>query len=132
MFDATLGRSENAVFCSGSDNYDGIYQYDTLGWISNGGYGTNTAWFANVFTAAANTKIVAASWYAPAANSTYEVYVHVNPSNGPMGTQASYSATIGIENETGTQALLHSFDRAGAVVNNMALRFTTSAATTMH
>lgn len=91
-YDATLGRSENAVFRSGSDNYDGIYQYDTLGWISSTGYGTNTAWFANVFTAAANTKIVAASWYAPAANSTYEVYVHVNPSNGPMGTQASYES----------------------------------------
>lgn len=96
-YDYTLGKSENAVFTAEPvTNYSDIYQYDTLGWISNSGYGSSTAWFANVFTARANTSIAAASWYTAAPNSTYELYVYTNPSSGPAsGTlMSSKSGTI--------------------------------------
>lgn len=84
-YDSTLGKSEQAVFTAENNNYNTIYQYDTLGWIGNSGYGSSTAWFANVFTATSGSPIVAASWYAASANSTYELRVYLNPTSGPIG-----------------------------------------------
>lgn len=84
-YDSRLGKSEQAVFTAEANAYTTIYQYDTLGWIGNTGYGGNTAWFANVFTATSNSSIVAAAWYAASANSSYELRVYLNPTNGPIG-----------------------------------------------
>lgn len=97
-YDAVLGKSENAVFrAEPNTNYDQIYQYDPLGWISNTGYGSNTAWFANVFTATADSSVAAAGWYAPAPNSSYQLYVYTGVTSGPVyasGLQASVSGTV--------------------------------------
>lgn len=84
-YDTSLGKNENAAFLAETNAFDGIYQYDHLGWTSNTGYGSSTAWFANVFTATSNTSVVAASWYSAAPNSTYELRVYLNPSSGPLG-----------------------------------------------
>lgn len=85
-YDNTLGRSENAVFrAEPATNYNAIYQYDQLGWISSAGYGTTNAWFANVFTATSNGYISAASWYSGSPNASYTLYVYVNPTSGPIG-----------------------------------------------
>lgn len=95
-YDSRLGKTENAVFTAEpATNYTNIYQYDTLGWISNMGYGGNTAWFANVFTATSNNPIVAAGLYCPAANSTYEVYVYANPTSGPISSSGPVSSSSG-------------------------------------
>lgn len=97
-YDSVLGKTENAVFTAAPvTNYDQVYQYDPLGWISSTGYGSNTAWFANVFTATANGSVAAASWYCPAPNSGYTLYVYTNPTSGPIssaGPATSASGTI--------------------------------------
>jgi len=49
-------------------------------------------------------------------------YLNVSPANTTYG--AGRSATIGIENETGTAACKYSYLKYGAVSNNMAIRFT--------
>jgi len=97
-YDATLGKMENAVFrAEPATNYNGIYQYDPLGWVSSTGFNSNTAWFANVFTATANSSIAAASWYTAAPNSAYELDVYLNPTNGPInsaGANITITGTI--------------------------------------
>ena len=50
-YDAKVGKSLTAFTGESATNYNHIYQYDPLGWISSMGYGSNTAWAANVFTA---------------------------------------------------------------------------------
>lgn len=94
-YDTVLGRTENAVFRGETNNYDAIYQYDTLGWTSNTGYGTSTAWFANVFTATSNSSLAAASWYSSAPNSTYELYFYLNPTSGPISSSGPVATKTG-------------------------------------
>ena len=52
-YDKQVGEDDLAVFenAESTTNYDRVYQYDPLGWVSGFGYGDTTAWFANVFTA---------------------------------------------------------------------------------
>ena len=57
-------------------NYIRLYQYDPLGWTSGVGYTVTTGWFANIFTAAANEQLTAASFYVASPNSPYEIYVY--------------------------------------------------------
>lgn len=77
-------------------NYDRVYQYDPLGWCLSYGYSATTAWFANIFTAAATEDLVAVSWYAASVNSTYDLYIYTNAASGPRtGTlAATKSGTI--------------------------------------
>lgn len=97
-YDTTVAKTENAVFrAEATTNYDHIYQYDPLGWVANTGYGTNTAWFANVFTSTSDSNVAAASWYSPAPNSTYTLYVYTDNTSGPVnasGLQATVSGTL--------------------------------------
>jgi C1A family cysteine protease len=97
-YDANLGMTENAVYLgSPNTNYGQVYQYDPLGWTSSTGYGSNTAWFANVFTATSTSAVAAASWYTPSANSTYTLYVYTDPVSGPInsaGPAGSVSGTL--------------------------------------
>ena len=76
---------DNAVFigAESNSNYYRVYQYDPLGNTSATGYGSGTGWFANFFTAAdANTQVDAVSFYTAALNSSYTVYIYVNPAAG--------------------------------------------------
>jgi len=81
-YDTSLGQSlasfNNA---EAPTNYLHNYQYDPLGWTSMIGYGNNTAWAANVFTAAANEQLTAVACYATAAGASYEVRVYQRPGN---------------------------------------------------
>ena len=99
-YDTRLGRSTNAVFLSEStNNYDYIYQYDPLGWVSSVGYSSNTAWAANVFTASRSEQLNAAGFYAASPGTAYEIYIYRNPSGGPINSQgpvSSQSGTIAI------------------------------------
>lgn len=97
-YDSNVGRS-NGLFRNAESviNYNHIYQYDPLGWVDSAGYGTYTAWFANVFTAASEERLDAVSFYAASPNSSYELYVYLNPSPGPInpsGPVSSQSGTI--------------------------------------
>ncbi|MCQ1535409.1 peptidase C1 [Methanosarcina sp. KYL-1] len=96
-YDSRIGTS-NAVFTAEAvDNYDCIYQYDPLGWTTNVGYGTGTAWGANVFTANSDEEIKAVSFYTTDSNTAYVLYIYTDPENGPLnpsGPVCSASGTI--------------------------------------
>jgi C1A family cysteine protease len=66
----------NAVYrgVEATTNYDTIYSYDPLGECDSVGYGTDTAWGANVFTAGQSQSIAAVGFFTDVQNATYTVY----------------------------------------------------------
>ena len=58
-----------------SNDYDNIYQSDLLGWVGNIGYGSDSAYFANVFTAEKDEMLRAISFYAVGADTEFKVFV---------------------------------------------------------
>jgi C1A family cysteine protease len=92
-YDSNIG-TENFVFrgAESTTNYSRIYQYDPLGWVTSLGYGSATAWFANIFTAAADEQLSAVGFYTASANSSFELYVYKNATPGP--TSGSLAGTV--------------------------------------
>lgn len=85
-YDTRIGR-DNAMFTAESpNNYSRVYQYDPLGWVANFGFGSDTAYYANVFTSAGNEQLKAVGFYTSATNTEYEVKVFMNPDNGPISS----------------------------------------------
>ncbi|MGE5703011.1 MAG: lectin like domain-containing protein [Clostridia bacterium] len=74
-----------------ADTTSHIYQYDELGWTESLGTsaGSDTAWFANLFTPGANEQLKAISFYTTGHDAQYEVkvYTDVNPIKGPLSGQ---------------------------------------------
>ena len=56
-------------------NYDHNYQSDLCGWVGQIGYGRDSAWFANAYTAGKGENLEAAGFYATDQNTDYEIYV---------------------------------------------------------
>ena len=106
-YDSLIG-TENAVFHNAepADNYNQIYQYDPYGWVSSVGYGTDTAWFANVFTAATDTQIAAAGLYTASLQSTYELRVYLDPDSGPIASGGPVSVAMGTIQNPGYQTIV--------------------------
>ncbi|MDH7513093.1 MAG: lectin like domain-containing protein [Clostridiales bacterium] len=67
-----------AVKAETPTNYQVVYQYDPLGWISSLGYGVETAWFANIFTANSTFPLTAVGFYASSALSSYEIFIYTD------------------------------------------------------
>ncbi|HET6456613.1 MAG TPA: lectin like domain-containing protein, partial [Armatimonadota bacterium] len=105
-YDSNFGK-ENALFrvTELTDNYDHIYQYDPLGWVNSLGYGSNTAWFANVFTASQNEMLSAVSFYAASVSSSYEIRVYLDPTSGPINPSGPVFSTSGTIAEPGYQTI---------------------------
>lgn len=61
-----------------STSYDIIYQYDHLGWTTSLGYGSDTAWFSNIFTATSSYPLIAVSFYAVGSSNDYEIYIYTD------------------------------------------------------
>lgn len=57
------------------DNYGHIYQSDLLGWIGTIGYGSDTAWFANVYTAQTAQTLNAVSFYTTGNENYFDIFV---------------------------------------------------------
>lgn len=57
-----------------TDNYDSIYQTDLCGWVGQLGYGKESAYFANVYTAEKDEELMAAGFYATGQDTSYEIY----------------------------------------------------------
>lgn len=95
-YDAKVGQ-DNAVFISAdpTTDYDQVYDYDPLGWVSSLGYGSTTGWFANVFTATSNGELKAVSFYTASPNSSYQVYVYLDPDSGPLSTSGFVTSKTG-------------------------------------
>ena len=98
-YDSKVGTSLTAFTGESAANYNRIYQYDPLGWISSMGYGSNTAWAANVFTATSPESLAAVGVSTNQINTAYQVFVYTNPDQGPMssaGPVSTVQGTIGI------------------------------------
>lgn len=74
-YDTHIG-SQSVVYTrvENTDNYDNIYQTDLCGWAGQLGYNTDTAYFANAFTADSEEIVQAAGFYATDKDTSYEVY----------------------------------------------------------
>ena len=81
-YDKSLANTDDNVVFMGAEptsNYDNIYQYDPFGYVENYGFGKNVGWFSNVFTAKGNEVLKASSFYVFKPNTSYELYVYLNP-----------------------------------------------------
>ena len=78
-YDVNIG-THNIVYTGieDTDNYDNIYQSDLCGWVGKLGYGREDIYGANVFTANQPETVTAASFYATAADTSYELYIVKN------------------------------------------------------
>lgn len=54
--------------------YDTIYQTDLCGWTGQVGYESDTAWFANIYTASHKETLEAVGFYATGPETEYQVY----------------------------------------------------------
>jgi C1A family cysteine protease/uncharacterized OB-fold protein len=93
-YDSKIGK-ENYVFSNAepTTNYQRIYQYDPLGWVSSLGYNSNAAWFGNIFTSMEDERLEAISFHTASPNSSYEIYVYSNADSGPTSGSLSGSQT---------------------------------------
>lgn len=92
-YDSNVGIENACYVADPTFPYDTVYQYDTFGWIGNVGYGNTTAWLANVFTAAEDCSLAAASTYAASSGSSYVLYIYRDPTSTPTsGTLAATKA----------------------------------------
>jgi len=100
-YDTILGYDELAAFTAAESttDYTRVYSYDPLGVVGSWGYGSNTAWFANLFTAQGTEQINAVSFYNSTPNAPYEVYVYKDLTNAADPRSGTLLST-----ETGTLA----------------------------
>jgi C1A family cysteine protease len=100
-YDDTKAVQTAEAFCNTvpTSTYTINYQYDPLGKILSVGYGAESAWGANIFTATSNDSLSAVGFNALAANTSYEIAVYdsFNTSNGrfydQLGITTSGSVT---------------------------------------
>ena len=98
-YDTATANKGYQYYFEPTPNYTGIYQYDPLGWVNTRGYGANTAWYANIFTAAGLEDIKAVGFYATSVNESYEIYVYkdvsstADPRSGTLCTSTTGSFT---------------------------------------
>ncbi len=82
-YDAYFANSYNAVVLAENySNYQLIYSYDDLGWISTWGYVAETAWMANIFEVSEPYPLKAVGFYNPSLNASYEIYIYKNVTAG--------------------------------------------------
>ena len=94
-YDTRIGRDNAMYTAQPSTNYARVYQYDPLGWIANFGFSTDTAYYANVFTAAGNDQLKAVGFYTTATDTQYEVKIFMNPDDGPISSSGFSSKQEG-------------------------------------
>lgn len=84
-YDTIIGKELIQFFSEKTSNYDRMYSYDPLGWVTSIGAGDGTLYAANVFSASGNEELRAVSFYTPVKGTSYEIEVSKNPSVGPRG-----------------------------------------------
>ncbi len=77
-----------------TNNYLHVYQYDPLGWVSSYGYGSTSAWGANVFQLTTTGTLEAVSFYAASPGSVCAIHVYANvTTNNPTAGDLMTSQT---------------------------------------
>ncbi len=77
------------------------YYYDKYGWTWSLGYGSETAWFANIFTAKNNIPLTAVGFFATGDSNEYEIYIYRNISSGNPRSGNLVRKETGIIHEPG-------------------------------
>ncbi len=97
----TLSISDAHVFrtVQGVNNYARAYLYDPFGMTQSFGYSSNTAFGANVFTAAASETLQAVAFYTTTVNTGYAVSVYTNVIDTPT-TGALDNGTVNTSGST--------------------------------
>jgi len=117
----TFGVKSAVAFCDAvpTSSYGTNYQYDPLGWTTSLGYGSTTAWAANIFTPTVNGQLTAVGTYAVADNISYVIYVYDN-FNG-----STFSTLLGSVSGTFTNSGYHTIPLASPITlttgNNFAI-----------
>ncbi|MDH7509617.1 MAG: lectin like domain-containing protein [Methanolinea sp.] len=95
-YDTVIGKELIQFFPEKTSDYDRMYSYDPLGWVTSVGAGDATLYAANVFSATGNEELRAVSFYTPIKGTSYEIEISKNPSVGPRGqfSQVVSSGTI--------------------------------------
>lgn len=87
-YDGSIGSSLAAFTAEPLGGYGRIYQYDAAGGYSyleaGGAVSKDSSWQANVFTAEADERLTAVGLYEPESTMDYQVFVYLDPSNGPL------------------------------------------------
>ena len=93
-YDSNFARS-NYVFNNAepTNNYQRKYEYDRFGDVMHYGYGSTTAWIANVFTAEASEPLVAVSFYALNAGTSYTIKIYNNVGYSPIEGSLAVTTT---------------------------------------
>ena len=63
-YDTVIGYGDDDTVFQNAEpttNYSSVYQHDPLGWVWSLGANSETAWFANVFTAEESEQLAAVS-----------------------------------------------------------------------
>ncbi|MGI6054903.1 MAG: lectin like domain-containing protein [Clostridium sp.] len=78
-YDSNIGI-HNILYSRVDDvsTYDTIYQTDLCGWVGQLGYGKDSAYFANIYTAKGREELEAVGFYATGPDTSYEVYIVVD------------------------------------------------------
>jgi len=75
-YDTSLQEFVSFNNAEATTHYDGLYQYDPLGYVSNWGYGSTTAWAANLFTATDSHSLGAVGFITNDSNTAYTISVY--------------------------------------------------------
>ncbi|MFO7601589.1 MAG: lectin like domain-containing protein [Candidatus Desulfacyla sp.] len=81
-YDTSLQEFVSFNNAEATTHYDGLYQYDPLGHVSNLGYGSTTAWAANLFTATDSHSLGAVGFITNDSNTAYTIYVYTGATAG--------------------------------------------------
>jgi len=69
-----------------SDSEEELLYWDETGWVNQGGFGDETAWFASVFTAPTDKALTHVEFWATSSNAAYEITVW----DGEFGSQLAH------------------------------------------
>jgi len=106
-YDSKAGNGSSVFTAENQDNYENIYQYDPLGWVSSLGYkNVTTAWCANVFTAKSEEVLKAVSFYTTDSNCYYDLYIYTNPDSGPINQTGPVFSKSGTSLTAGYHTIL--------------------------
>lgn len=97
-YDTLVGKHLTG-FSAATDNRDGTYGYDTLGWVNSFGFGFSEASAANVFTATEDIELTSAGIYTAQLKTSITAHVYLDPEKGPTGNsdaEISQSETFDI------------------------------------
>ncbi|MCX5784066.1 MAG: lectin like domain-containing protein [Elusimicrobia bacterium] len=95
-YDGIFGRDDYTVAFTGEavTGYTREYGYDKLGWVTDLGYNSTTAWYSNIFTAAADEWLKAVGFYTNDSSTSYTIYIYSGVTAGqPASGTLAYSAS---------------------------------------